>query len=305
MAGFDFRQIKDVFDDRQQMPAGAVDPVEALHLRRGHAGGAQQVAEADDGVHRRPDFVAHVGEKGALGAAGALRLYRRRDQRTVGRFKCGGAFEHAILEIGGELPNMRFAAFAFGDVAHDADRRAATGRYDARLEVALTAACLNAENQLLHPATGKRLADRLQEKNGYRPWQHFGKRASDPVSRRQQRQRRIRRVHGKKLAAFIVAENEIGNGVDQRLIVRFGDLQRRFDAHPFGDVGYDENDADYRASAIANRRGAVGDAIFVTVTGAEHAVRGQTDDGVAHQGSLHRVGQRLPAMAIDDIEHTV
>ena len=33
----------------------------------------RQLGEADDGVHRRADFVAHVGQKGALGDVGGLR----------------------------------------------------------------------------------------------------------------------------------------------------------------------------------------------------------------------------------------
>ena len=33
----------------------------------------QQVGQADDGVHRRADLVAHVGQEGALGQVGRLR----------------------------------------------------------------------------------------------------------------------------------------------------------------------------------------------------------------------------------------
>ena len=49
------------------MFAGGIDPVEAFGLFRGNAAAAHEVGHADDGVHRRTDFVAHVGEEGTLG----------------------------------------------------------------------------------------------------------------------------------------------------------------------------------------------------------------------------------------------
>ena len=40
----------------------------------------QQIGHADDGVHGRPDLVAHRGEERALGPRGRQRLIARVDQ---------------------------------------------------------------------------------------------------------------------------------------------------------------------------------------------------------------------------------
>ena len=65
LAGLDLRNVEDVVDDRQQVLAGCVDLAQPLGLAcRGL--GAQQVGEAEDGVHRRADFVRHVAQEGAL-----------------------------------------------------------------------------------------------------------------------------------------------------------------------------------------------------------------------------------------------
>ena len=73
----------------------------------------EQVRQADDGVHRGADFMAHVGQEGAFGPVGALCFV-----------PCGGQFEGALghqffkvvavlLQFGVELP-------AIGDVADQA-----------------------------------------------------------------------------------------------------------------------------------------------------------------------------------------
>ena len=72
LAGLDLGQVEDVVDDRQQVLARGVDLGQALGLLRRGAGALQQVGQADDGVHRRADLVAHVGQEGALGPVGGL-----------------------------------------------------------------------------------------------------------------------------------------------------------------------------------------------------------------------------------------
>ena len=49
------------------MVGGVADLGQALEVRRLAHVAAQQMRQADDGVHRRADLVAHVGEEGALG----------------------------------------------------------------------------------------------------------------------------------------------------------------------------------------------------------------------------------------------
>jgi hypothetical protein len=70
--------------------------VELLGLLRGDAGAPHQVSDAEDPVHRGADLVAHVGQKGALGATGSLGLEERVAQRL-------GAIRHLLLQFRVEL----------------------------------------------------------------------------------------------------------------------------------------------------------------------------------------------------------
>ena len=79
-SGLDLGQVKNVVDDGQQVLSGAVDLVEPDALFRCDAGAAQQMTQADDGVHGRADFVAHVGQEGALGPVGGVGLLARQGQ---------------------------------------------------------------------------------------------------------------------------------------------------------------------------------------------------------------------------------
>jgi hypothetical protein len=56
------------------MAAGRFDPVELFRLDRIRGRPPDQVHRAEDGIHRRPDFVAHVGQEGALGPRRRLGL---------------------------------------------------------------------------------------------------------------------------------------------------------------------------------------------------------------------------------------
>ena len=44
--------------------------LQVVSLRRGHVGVEHQIGHAQNGVHRRADFVAHVRQEFALGAIG-------------------------------------------------------------------------------------------------------------------------------------------------------------------------------------------------------------------------------------------
>ena len=71
-AGLDLREVKNVVDDVQQMVSGIGDLAELSVLLWVVHTALQQVREADDGVHRGANLMAHVGQKLALGAVGAL-----------------------------------------------------------------------------------------------------------------------------------------------------------------------------------------------------------------------------------------
>ena len=72
LAGLDLRKIQDVVDEPEQGFAGTFHGGEIIALLPGERGVQRQLGHADDAVHRRADFVAHVGEKVALGAVGGF-----------------------------------------------------------------------------------------------------------------------------------------------------------------------------------------------------------------------------------------
>ena len=109
LAGFDLGQIENVVDDRQQMLGGGGDLVQLVGLFGRRSGAAHEVGETDDGVHRRADFVAHVGQERALGQIGDL-----------GALFCflqlRGALGHQFLEMMAVLVQFDALAFLLGDV---------------------------------------------------------------------------------------------------------------------------------------------------------------------------------------------
>ena len=76
-AGFDARQVEDVVDQRQQVPAVALDHVEVAVLLLGDGAlqpAVQHARQRDHRVERRAQLVAHVGEEGALEPVGLVQL---------------------------------------------------------------------------------------------------------------------------------------------------------------------------------------------------------------------------------------
>ena len=91
-AGLDLGDVEDVVDHRQEVTGRTVDLAQSFGLLGPWLAAAQQMRETDDGVHRRADFVAHVGQETAF--------------RQVGGFCCGfgcrqfgGARGHQFLEM--------------------------------------------------------------------------------------------------------------------------------------------------------------------------------------------------------------
>ena len=71
LAGFDLRKVQHIIDQRQQMFSGRLDFSEVLNILdlAGVPGLLlQHFAISDDGVERRPQLVAHICKKCALGA---------------------------------------------------------------------------------------------------------------------------------------------------------------------------------------------------------------------------------------------
>jgi hypothetical protein len=75
-ARFDLRHIEDVVDDVEQIAAAVHDiaAIFVIFLRAQLAEHSRfhDLGKADDGVQRRAQFVAHIGEEFGLGAVGVL-----------------------------------------------------------------------------------------------------------------------------------------------------------------------------------------------------------------------------------------
>ena len=82
LARLDLREIEQVVDEADQVPAGVMDVAEifavALVADRAEALLDHHFREADDGVQRRADFVADLGEEVGLLRARLLGLARLR-----------------------------------------------------------------------------------------------------------------------------------------------------------------------------------------------------------------------------------
>ena len=64
-AGLDLAEVQDVVEDPQQVGGGAADLAQVVLLLGRELGAQGQRGQADDGVHRRADLVAHVGQEAA------------------------------------------------------------------------------------------------------------------------------------------------------------------------------------------------------------------------------------------------
>ena len=78
LAGFQLGEIQNVVDQFQQRGAGDVDrPERILLFLIRHGAALEQFGEADYGIQRSPQLVAHRGQEVALGAVGGLRRLHR------------------------------------------------------------------------------------------------------------------------------------------------------------------------------------------------------------------------------------
>ena len=66
LARLDFREVENVVDDAQQMLSGTLDLDEVIALPRRHLRFQGDLGQADNGIHRCADFVAHIGQKVGL-----------------------------------------------------------------------------------------------------------------------------------------------------------------------------------------------------------------------------------------------
>ena len=112
----DAAHVQHVVDEGEQVVAGGEDLRQVLaHLLGVVRVGRGQRGEADDGVHRRADVVAHAGEERALGFVGALGGHHGVLQVLI---------DLALLRAVGEDEDVLFLALhlaAHGDDVEPAD----------------------------------------------------------------------------------------------------------------------------------------------------------------------------------------
>ena len=80
LAGLDLRKVENVIDDGQQRLGRGLHGLQVVPLLVVELGIQRQLGHADDAVHRRADFVAHVGQEGAARLVGRLCLLLGRNQ---------------------------------------------------------------------------------------------------------------------------------------------------------------------------------------------------------------------------------
>ena len=95
LAGLDFGKIENVVENAQQGCRRASHHAKVVTLHRVQVGSQCKVGHANNAVHRRADFMAHVGEEFTLRAAGVLR-------RLLGEFQLRGLPFRAVLQLRGE-----------------------------------------------------------------------------------------------------------------------------------------------------------------------------------------------------------
>ena len=107
LAGLDLGEVQDVVDERQERVARGPDRLDEVPLLLAQRRVEEQARHPDDPVHRRPDLVAHRGQKLRLRPGRRERLLACPGGLGVGGLgalllaaEVGGALGHAPLELG-------------------------------------------------------------------------------------------------------------------------------------------------------------------------------------------------------------
>ena len=115
-ARFDFRKVENVVDDAEQSVSALLDRLSLVALFGGQLCVEQEVGHAVNAVHGGADFVAHIGQKLALGPIGdegsrceLLGPVGFLEEALVG----GGEFDVGSLQGGGAFPHHPFEVFEF------------------------------------------------------------------------------------------------------------------------------------------------------------------------------------------------
>ena len=118
LAGLDLREVEDVADDVGQRLCAFDDLVEVL-APAGVVGAlvARQPGQTNHAVERRAQFVAGVGQKGALGAVGGFGVVACARQRLLGSVALGDVFDDPHRAALGRVQRIDDAATHEGQEA--------------------------------------------------------------------------------------------------------------------------------------------------------------------------------------------
>ncbi len=83
LAGFDLRIVQQVVDHEEEGIGARLDDAGVFALAAVEVGVEQERRHADDAVHRRADFVAHIGQEFAPDPAGGVGLFPRIGERRA------------------------------------------------------------------------------------------------------------------------------------------------------------------------------------------------------------------------------
>ena len=72
LPSLDLGQVQDVIDERQKRAAAGLDDLGVSELLFAETGIEEQLQYADDAIHRRADFMAHVGQEAAFRQVGGI-----------------------------------------------------------------------------------------------------------------------------------------------------------------------------------------------------------------------------------------
>ena len=121
LARLDFRDVEDIVDDAQQVLAGKADLFQVIALARLQVRFQGEIGHADHAIHRRADFMAHIGQELPLRQA-------RFFGHLLGLVELLGALRHALFQMFIEFAQSALAALVIRDVRQ-------AGHYHAHLAV--------------------------------------------------------------------------------------------------------------------------------------------------------------------------
>ena len=330
-SGLDPRHVENVVDDAEQVGAALVD-VAAILLVLGRAELAEHarlhdLREADDGVERRAELVADIGQELRLGAVGVLgavlllgvflgeldHLLRLKLELLARLAKVGDGRHQSPLAV----DQLGLVALQLRDVGADRDEAAVLGAALVDLQpAAVLELQLEAPRAFLRATVGDDLGTDQRLPPG----------GDDVGIGRAGNQRRVR--HAVELLVLRVAHHEavvgvpedegLGDGLDRVAEADVGGLRTLDQPHLLGHVDGDADEVRLAAVAVDQLgAGAEPDPAAVGMAHAEHAVDGRLALVVEGLGKRHQVAvvgmdeagdlaeaeQVVALVLADDLEH--